>query len=161
MQPQVHTSRGKNCYHRVSLSNCRFTRAAQLFSSRFVSESGILRGENDFFSFLRKSRFKNVNISVVFSKAPSAAFQISKVCLVAISHECTLNVKYNCLNSFVWKWDVIEPRGSGILINTNRSPTLAYLIRFFHFNFLRQRLAFFVSPSRDKSVERAPNFLVS
>lgn len=159
MQPQVHTSRGKNCYHRVSLSNCRFTRAAQLFSSRFVSESGILRGENDFFSFLRKSRFKNVNISVVFSKAPSAAFQISKVCLVAISHECTLNVKYNCLNSFVWKWDVIEPRGSGILINTNRSPT--YLIRFFHFNFLRQRLAFFITPRRDKSVERAPNFLVS
>ena len=52
-----------------------------------------------FFSFLRKSRFKN--ISVVFSKAPSAAFQISKVCLVAISHECTLNVKHNCLNSFV------------------------------------------------------------
>ena len=52
-----------------------------------------------FFSFLRKSRFKN--ISVVFSKASSAAFQISKVCLVAISHECTLNVKYNCLNSFV------------------------------------------------------------
>ena len=157
MQPQVHTSRGKNCCHRVSLSNCRFTRAAQLFSSRFISESGILRGENDFFSFLRKSRFKN--ISVVFSKAPSAAFQISKVCLVAISHECTMNVKHNCLNSFVWKWDVIEPRGSGIMINTNRSPT--YLIRFFHFNFLRLRLAFFITPRRDKSVERAPNFLVS
>ena len=52
-----------------------------------------------FFSFLRKSRFKN--ISVVFRKAQSAAFQISKVCLVAISHECTLNVKHNCLNSFV------------------------------------------------------------
>ena len=56
-------------------------------------------GKMIFFSFLRKSSFKN--ISVVFSKAPSAAFQISKVCLVAISHECTLNVKYNCFNSFV------------------------------------------------------------
>ena len=89
----------KISYHPVSLSNYGFTRAAQLFSSRFVSESGSLCRENDFFSFLRKSRFKN--ISVVFSKAPSAAFQISKVCLVAISHECTLNVKHNCLNSFV------------------------------------------------------------
>lgn len=56
-------------------------------------------GKMIFLSFLRKSRFKN--ISVVFSKAPSAAFQISKVCFVAISHECTLNVKYNCFNSFV------------------------------------------------------------
>lgn len=37
-----------------------------------------------FFSFLRKSRFKN--ISVVFIKAPSGAFQIGKDCLVAISH---------------------------------------------------------------------------
>lgn len=157
MQPQVHTSRGKICYHPVSLSNCRFTRPAQCLVVVLFRNPEFYVGKMIFLSFLRKSRFKN--ISVVFSKAPSAAFQISKVCLVAISHECTLNVKYNCFNSFVWKWDVIEARGSGILINTNRSPT--YLIRFFHFNFLRLRFAFFITPRRDKSVKRAPNFLVS